>query len=70
MVQASYSGGTPKSGDTEYYDGDIPFIRSGEIYSDKTELFITELGMRNSSAEMVHEGDILYALILVLQAER
>ena len=61
-ITTSYSGGTPKSGSTEYYDGDIPFIRSGEIYSDKTELFITELGMKNSSAKMVHEGDILYAL--------
>ena len=61
-ITTSYSGGTPKSGYTEYYDGDIPFIRSGEIYSDKTELFITELGMKNSSAKMVHEGDILYAL--------
>ena len=61
-ITTSYSVGTPKSGYTEYYDGDIPFIRSGEIYSDKTELFITELGMKNSSAKMVHEGDILYAL--------
>ena len=61
-ITTSYSGGTPKSGSTEYYDGDIPFIRSGEIYTDKTELFITELGMKNSSAKMVHKGDILYAL--------
>lgn len=61
-ITTSYSGGTPKSGSTEYYDGDIPFIRSGEIYSDKTELFITKLGMKNSSAKIVHKGDILYAL--------
>lgn len=58
----SYSGGTPKSGTAEYYDGDIPFIRSGEINNDKTELNITKLGMDNSSAKMVHKGDILYAL--------
>ena len=49
-ITTSYSGGTPKSGTAEYYDGDIPFIRSGEIYSDTTELFITESGMNNSSA--------------------
>lgn len=61
-ITTSYSGGTPKSGTAEYYDGDIPFIRSGEIYSDTTELFITESGMNNSSAKMVHIGDILYAL--------
>ena len=61
-ITTSYSGGTPKSGTAEYYDGNIPFIRSGEIYSNNTELFITELGLNNSSAKMVHVGDILYAL--------
>ena len=40
----------------------IPFIRSGEISSDKTELFISDEGLNNSSAKMVKTGDILYAL--------
>lgn len=61
-VCETYSGGTPKSGTTEYYGGEIPFIRSGEISSNKTELFLTEKGMENSSAKMVSKGDILYAL--------
>ena len=61
-ITSSYSGGTPKAGTTEYYDGDIPFIRSGEIYGDTTELFITEEGLNSSSAKMIHIGDILYAL--------
>lgn len=61
-ITTSYSGGTPKAGTAEYYGGDIPFIRSGEIYSDSTELFITKSGMDNSSAKMVQTGDILYAL--------
>ena len=61
-LTSSYSGGTPKAGTEEYYDGDIPFIRSGEIYSDTTELFISEAGLNSSSAKMVHVGDILYAL--------
>lgn len=61
-ITDSYSGGTPTAGKKEYYDGDIPFIRSGEISSDKTELFITEEGLNSSSAKMVTEGDILYAL--------
>ena len=61
-ITSSYSGGTPKAGNSEYYDGDIPFIRSGEIYDDHTELFITQKGMDNSSAKMVYTGDILYAL--------
>jgi type I restriction enzyme S subunit len=61
-VTTSYSGGTPQAGNSEYYNGDIPFIRSGEIYEEHTELFITEKGMNNSSAKMVSKGDILYAL--------
>ena len=61
-ITSSYSGGTPKAGTAEYYDGDIPFIRSGEIYADTTDLFITEDGLNSSSAKMIHMGDILYAL--------
>ncbi len=61
-ITRSYSGGTPQAGNQEYYKGNIPFIRSGEIYSNKTELFITEKGLDNSSAKMVSKGDILYAL--------
>lgn len=58
----SFSGGTPSAGNASYYNGGIPFIRSGEINSDKTELFLTESGLKNSSAKMVSVGDILYAL--------
>ena len=61
-ISESYSGGTPTVGEKEYYDGNIPFIRSGEINSDKTELFLSENGLNNSSAKMVKIGDILYAL--------
>lgn len=57
-----FSGGTPSVGETEYYCGDIPFIRSGEIHDSKTELTITEVGLRSSSAKLVKKGDILYAL--------
>ena len=61
-ITVSYSGGTPTAGNTEYYGGAIPFIRSGEISKKQTELFITESGLKNSSAAMVNKGDILYAL--------
>lgn len=61
-ITESYSGGTPTAGKKEYYDGNIPFIRSGEISDDKTELFISEEGLNSSSAKMVKIGDVLYAL--------
>ena len=61
-ITTSFSGGTPKSGNKTYYEGNIPFIRSGEIKSKQTELFISDEALKNSSAKMVEKGDILYAL--------
>lgn len=61
-ITSSYSGGTPSAEDKQYYGGDIPFIRSGEINEESTELFITTEGLNNSSAKLVSKGDILYAL--------
>lgn len=61
-IATFYSGGTPLTSKREFFDGDIPFIRSGEINSNNTEQFISELGLKNSSAKMVEIGDILYAL--------
>ena len=57
-----FSGGTPSSSKKEYYDGNIPFIRSGELHEEQTELFITEDGYKNSAAKMVEVGDLLLAL--------
>ena len=57
-----YSGGTPSSSKKEFYNGNIPFIRSGELHKDKTELFITEDGLNNSAAKLVETGDLLLAL--------
>ena len=47
-ITESFSGGTPAVGIKEYYGGDIPFIRSAEINSASTELFITKKGLSNS----------------------
>lgn len=61
-ITDSFSGGTPSVNNRDYYNGSIPFIRSGEINSNTTELFINDNAMNNSSAKLVAEGDILYAL--------
>ncbi|MCD1025461.1 restriction endonuclease subunit S [Enterococcus sp. SMC-9] len=61
-VTDSYSGGTPLANNRAYYGGNIPFIRSAEINSSQTELFLTDEGLKESSAKMVEIGDILYAL--------
>ena len=61
-ITTSFSGGTPKSSNKSYYEGNIPFIRSGEVKSKQTELFISDEALNNSSAKLVEKGDILYAL--------
>jgi type I restriction enzyme S subunit len=61
-ITESYSGGTPSVANHSYYGGSIPFIRSAEINSINTELYLTEEGLNSSSAKLVEEGDILYAL--------
>lgn len=58
----SFSGGTPKTTEKDYYGGSIPFIRSAEINKEYTELFLTEEGLQNSAAKLVNKGDVLVAL--------
>jgi type I restriction enzyme S subunit len=58
----SFSGGTPPTTRADYYGGDIPFIRSAEIGSERTELFLTRIGLKASSAKLVDKGDVLLAL--------
>jgi len=57
-----FSGGTPSSTNKDFYGGDIPFIRSGEIHSSSTELYISEAGLNSSSAKIIEQGDLLLAL--------
>ena len=61
-ISDSFSGGTPNAHEPSYYGGKIPFIRSGEIGSNKTELFLTDKGYQNSSAKIVEKDTLLYAL--------
>ncbi|MBC8458546.1 MAG: restriction endonuclease subunit S, partial [Deltaproteobacteria bacterium] len=59
------SGGTPSRNKSEYYDGEIPWLKSGELNDSfifSTQESITELGLRNSSAKVFKSGDILIAL--------
>ena len=58
----TYSGGTPNVSNLNFYNGEIPFIKSGEIHSNQTEMYITEDGLKNSSAKLVNRGDLLFAL--------
>lgn len=62
-IAKMFSGGTPTSSNQSYYTtSGIPFIRSGEISSSRTALFLSEAGFNSSAAKMVCKGDLLYAL--------
>ena len=61
-ITSSFSGGTPDATNKEYYGGEIPFIRSGELNSPKTALYITQTALDHSSAKIVEKGTIIYAL--------
>ena len=60
-----FAGGTPASTKEEYYNGTIPWLRSGEINFneiDETEKTITELGFSKSSARWVRKNSVLLAM--------
>jgi len=59
------SGGTPSRDNLTYWDGDIPWIKTGELVDGdifEAEEHITEEGMKNSSAKLFPPGTILIAL--------
>ena len=60
------SGGTPKTDVNEYWEnGDIPWMSSGEVNFEtiyKTENYITELGLKNSSAKIIPKNSLVIAL--------
>lgn len=60
-----YAGGTPSTKHSEYYDGNIPWIRSGEVDFNviKTaERNITEEGYKNSSAKKIRKKSVVMAM--------
>ena len=59
------SGGTPKSAEASYYDGDIPWLNTKEINFNrigKTERYITEDGLNNSSAKWIPKDSVIIAM--------
>ncbi|MBN8684410.1 MAG: restriction endonuclease subunit S [Chitinophagales bacterium] len=59
------SGGTPNRAIKEFWNGDIPWIKSGELNDDivvEHEETITRKGLENSSAKIFPKGTLLLAL--------
>ena len=60
-----FSGGTPKTSNNNFYDGEIPWIRSGEINFNvikKSERNITKEGLEKSSAKMIKKNSVVLAM--------
>lgn len=59
------SGGTPSRKNPEYYTGNIPWIKTGEIkwnYIENAEEKITPEAIANSSAKLFEKGTVLVAM--------
>jgi len=59
------SGGTPNRSKKQYYQGDIPWVKSGELndgYIFDSEEKLTEEGLKNSSAKLFDAGTLLIAM--------
>lgn len=65
ISEKMFSGGTPSTGKDEYYDGDIPWVRTQEVnfnYINDTAIKISELGFSNSSARWVPSDSVIIAM--------
>lgn len=59
------SGGTPSKAHPEYYGGEIPWVKTGDLkskYLYEAEDFITNDGLKNSSAKMYEPDTVLIAM--------
>ena len=66
FVDDMKNGGTPKRGEVNYWNnGNIPWLKTGEINNNviiKSEEYITELGLKKSSAKLLPVNTIVMAL--------
>jgi type I restriction enzyme S subunit len=62
-----YSGGTPSRSNPKFWNGDIPWVKTGQIqnrtiYENNIDEWITEEGLKNSSTKIVPKGTLLMAM--------
>lgn len=64
-IAETTSGGTPLRSNPDYYDGNIPWLKSGELkdgFIESAEEYISEVGLKNSSAKLLPENTLLLAM--------
>lgn len=67
IIEKGKAGGTPKSTNKNYYDGEIPFLSINDMttqgkYITTTEKSITNDGLNNSSAWIIPKNSLLYSI--------
>ena len=64
-------GGTPDTENKDYWDGEIPWLSSGEVAQfpiTEAEKYITEAGMRGSATSFAKKGSILLSITRYIRA--
>jgi type I restriction enzyme S subunit len=64
-VAETQSGGTPNRSRSEYYNGTIPWLKTGELgskYVHDTEEKISELAIKETSAKLIPENSVIVAM--------
>jgi len=64
-IHQTASGGTPNTTNPNYYGGNIPWIRTLDLNNgkiDQCEIYITALGLLDSSAKLIPQNSILIAM--------
>jgi type I restriction enzyme, S subunit len=64
-IAETTSGGTPSRDVEEYFGGEIPWVKSGELHQGvvtKTEETLTQRGLAESSAKLMPSGTVLVAM--------
>jgi type I restriction enzyme, S subunit len=66
LCEKVLSGGTPLTSNKEYYEnGNIPWLKTTEVHKEiirYTDTFITELGLKNSSAKLIPANSLIIAM--------
>lgn len=67
LIKKGKAGGTPKSSEKSYYNGDIPFLSIKDMteqgkYIHSTEKSITKKGFDNSNAWIIPKNSLLYSI--------
>ena len=64
LIETIFSGGTPNTKNSDYWNGSLPWLSSGETrnrYINVTEKTITNSGAQNSSTRQALKGDVVMA---------